>query len=97
MIRAMLKSALIVLLAAFASCEQNNIKEKNLREYDGTDPDKPIYLAIDGKIYDVSASPNFYGPGGHYHHFTGRDASRAVSILGARVVIEDSSSCNAIF
>lgn len=53
------------------------ITEEDLKQYDGTDPEKPIYLAIDGTIFDVSASPVFYGPGGHYHHFTGKDASRA--------------------
>lgn len=53
------------------------LTEEELKQYDGTDPEKPIYLAIDGTIFDVSASPIFYGPGGHYHHFTGKDASRA--------------------
>ncbi|KAF2723480.1 cytochrome b5 [Polychaeton citri CBS 116435] len=51
--------------------------DEQLLPYDGTDPAKPIYLAIKGTVFDVSASPKFYGPGGHYHHFVGRDASRA--------------------
>ena len=42
------------------------LTEEELKQYDGTNPDEPIYLAIDGTIYDVSASPAFYGPGGHY-------------------------------
>ena len=37
----------------------------------------PIYLAINGTIYDVSASPSFYGPGGGYHFFAGNDGTRA--------------------
>lgn len=37
----------------------------------------PIYVALNGTIYDVSASPEFYGPGGSYHFFAGRDATRA--------------------
>lgn len=52
------------------------LTESQLKAYTGADPNKPIYLAIDGVIYDVSSSPRFYGPGGHYNHFTGRDASR---------------------
>lgn len=36
-----------------------------------------ILIAINRTVYDVSDSPKFYGPGGPYHHFTGRDASRA--------------------
>ncbi|KAK7724922.1 hypothetical protein SLS57_004193 [Botryosphaeria dothidea] len=49
-----------------------------LRTYDGTDPTKPIYLAINRTIHDVSAGRAFYGPpAGPYAHFAGRDASRA--------------------
>ncbi|CRK44456.1 hypothetical protein BN1723_006108 [Verticillium longisporum] len=32
-----------------------------LRAYDGTTPDTPIYLAINHTIYDVSANPRSYG------------------------------------
>lgn len=77
----MLPATLLLLLTAFVSSKELSIKEPDLRDYDGTDSSKPIYLAIDGTIYDVSASPAFYGPGGSYHHLTGRDASRAVSLL----------------
>uniref|UniRef100_A0A093UUU1 Membrane steroid-binding protein 2 n=1 Tax=Talaromyces marneffei PM1 TaxID=1077442 RepID=A0A093UUU1_TALMA len=45
--------------------------------YDGTDPSLPIYLALNGTIIDVSANPGVYGPGGGYHFFVGRDATRA--------------------
>lgn len=73
---------LLLLLVGFASLtafgkKQLHLTETELRSFDGTDETKPIYLAIDGTIYDVSASPTFYGPGGHYHHFVGRDATRA--------------------
>ncbi|KAL9596092.1 MAG: hypothetical protein Q9219_006040 [cf. Caloplaca sp. 3 TL-2023] len=45
--------------------------------YNGTDPALPIYLALNNSIYDVSASPHIYGPGGAYAFFSGRDATRA--------------------
>ncbi|KIY02114.1 uncharacterized protein Z520_02252 [Fonsecaea multimorphosa CBS 102226] len=45
--------------------------------YDGSDPAKPIYLAINGTIFDVSAGKHTYGPGGSYEVFAGRDATRA--------------------
>ncbi|KND01606.1 uncharacterized protein SPPG_03403 [Spizellomyces punctatus DAOM BR117] len=48
-----------------------------LAQYDGTDPSKPIYLAINGKVYDVSAGPQYYGKGGGYNFFSGKDAARA--------------------
>lgn len=53
------------------------LTDEQLRAYDGTDPKKPIYLALNGTIYDVSSNPKTYGPGGSYHFFTGRDAARA--------------------
>lgn len=53
------------------------LTDEELKAYDGTDPTKPIYLAINGTIYDVSNGRNFYGPGGSYHFFAGADASRA--------------------
>ncbi|KAF2466423.1 uncharacterized protein BDR25DRAFT_336568 [Lindgomyces ingoldianus] len=53
------------------------LTDDQLLAYDGTDPKKPIYLALNGTIYDVSASPQTYGPGGSYHFFAGRDAARA--------------------
>ncbi|KAN0106782.1 cytochrome b5 [Hyaloscypha variabilis] len=50
--------------------------DADLRFYDGTDPTKPILLAINGTIYDVSNGRKHYGPGGSYHLFAGADASR---------------------
>lgn len=38
-----------------------------LANFDGSDPSKPIYLAIDGDVYDVSSSARIYGPDGSYH------------------------------
>ncbi|KAL8846573.1 MAG: hypothetical protein Q9221_008339 [Calogaya cf. arnoldii] len=45
--------------------------------YNGTLPSLPIYLSLNASIYDVSSSPHLYGPGGPYHFFSGRDATRA--------------------
>jgi predicted heme/steroid binding protein len=50
---------------------------EELSAYDGQDPEKPIYLAINGTIYDVSNGRHIYGPGGSYNVFAGVDASRA--------------------
>lgn len=36
--------------------------------------DEKIYIALCGKVYDVSDSP-FYKPDGAYHAFAGRDAT----------------------
>ena len=53
------------------------LTEAQMKQFDGTVDGKRTYLAINGTIFDVSASPTFYGPGGHYHHFAGKDATRA--------------------
>ncbi|KAI8799353.1 cytochrome b5-like heme/steroid binding domain-containing protein [Cladochytrium replicatum] len=50
---------------------------EELAQYDGSDPKKPIYIALLGEVFDVTAGPSYYGPGGGYHFFAGRDASRA--------------------
>lgn len=54
-----------------------SLTDAELLAYNGEDPSKPIYLGLDGSIYDVSAAPQTYGPGGSYHFFAGRDAARA--------------------
>ena len=45
--------------------------------YNGTDRNLPTYLAVNGTIFDVSANPRIYGPGGMYGFFAGKDAARA--------------------
>ncbi|KAJ4774422.1 hypothetical protein LUZ62_058679 [Rhynchospora pubera] len=55
------------------------ISEEELKAYDGSDPKKPLLMAIKGQIYDVTQSRMFYGPGGPYALFAGRDASRALA------------------
>ena len=61
------------------------VTQTELEDGDGTDG-APIYVALRGRVYDVSsAGTKFYGPGKPYHHFVGRDASRAFA-TGCRAV-----------
>ncbi|WKA07190.1 hypothetical protein VitviT2T_025046 [Vitis vinifera] len=55
------------------------ITEEELKTYDGSDSKKPLLMAIKGQIYDVSQGRIFYGPGGPYALFAGKDASRALA------------------
>ncbi|EXC01112.1 putative steroid-binding protein 3 [Morus notabilis] len=52
---------------------------QELLQYNGSDPSKPIYVAVKGRIFDVTAGKSFYGPGGPYAVFAGKDASRALA------------------
>lgn len=39
---------------------------------------QPIYVAVDGDVFDVSSASGAYGPGGSYSIFAGHDASYAL-------------------
>ncbi|KZZ86944.1 Cytochrome b5 [Ascosphaera apis ARSEF 7405] len=49
-----------------------------LQPYNGQNG-APVYLAVKGKVYDVTSGRNFYGPGGPYANFAGRDATRGLA------------------
>jgi membrane-associated progesterone receptor component len=63
---------------ATALAMSTELTAAQLRAYDGSDPPKPIYLAVRGKVYDVTSGRSFYGPGGSYAMFAGREAARAL-------------------
>jgi len=50
-----------------------------LGDYDGSNPDKPLLLAIRAQVYDVGRGRDFYGPGGPYGMFAGKDCTRALA------------------
>nr|ACV67263.1 progesterone receptor membrane component 1-like protein [Brachionus manjavacas] len=51
---------------------------EELKQYDGIKSDGRILIGVLGKVFDVSKAKDFYGPGGPYSVFAGRDASRAL-------------------
>lgn len=48
-----------------------------LSSFDGSDPTKPIYISLAGKIFDVSSAKRHYKKGETYNCLTGRDATYA--------------------
>jgi membrane-associated progesterone receptor component len=50
----------------------------DLEPYNGRN-NMPVYLAVRGRVFDVTSGRNFYGPGGPYANFAGRDASRGLA------------------
>ncbi|KAJ3120933.1 hypothetical protein HK098_004117 [Nowakowskiella sp. JEL0407] len=58
--------------------ELRNYTPLELLEFDGKDG-KKIYFAVNRKVLDVTKGRSFYGPGGMYGNFAGRDASRGLA------------------
>ncbi|MCJ1261989.1 hypothetical protein MMC22_001858 [Lobaria immixta] len=58
--------------------QNSPISVAELAKCDGTNTDHPTYVAIKGTAFDVSGN-SAYAPGGAYHIFAGKDASRALA------------------
>lgn len=70
-----------------------------LRQYDGTQPDGRVLIAVNGWIFDVTRGRRFYGPGGPYALFGGRDASRGLatfSVTSSDKEYDDLSDLNSM-
>jgi len=69
-----------------------------LKEYNGTGPEGRVLVAVNGKIFDVTKGKRFYGPGGPYAAFAGRDASRGLALFSvdASEEYDDLSDLNAM-
>ncbi|KAI0044434.1 progesterone binding protein [Auriscalpium vulgare] len=58
--------------------KEDPFTQEQLKQYDGSDPSKPIYVAIKGTVFDVSHKRDSYGPGKSYNIFAGKDGSRGL-------------------
>ena len=64
-----------------------NITLSELSRYNGTNQDLPVYLALDGFVYDVSPGrTDFYNPGKPYHYLAGRDSSADLHVAGGTII-----------
>ncbi|XP_073997573.1 membrane-associated progesterone receptor component 1-like [Rhodnius prolixus] len=70
---------------------------EELKEFDGTGSEGRVLVAVNGKVFDVTKGKRFYGPGGPYAAFGGRDASRGLatfSVTGGKEDYDDLSDLN---
>jgi len=64
--------------------EEENLRDftlDQLRQFNGEDKDKPIYISLKHDVFDVSSARDFYGEGSSYNCFAGREASRAMALF----------------
>jgi len=88
-----LKSIMEAARADLAPPKDDPYSTIQLKEYDGSDPTKPIFVAIKGTIFDVSAKADVYGRGKSYNIFAGKDGScgLGMSSLKAEDAVADYS------
>ncbi|KAF5376277.1 hypothetical protein D9615_008515 [Tricholomella constricta] len=53
---------------------------EELKQYNGSNRNLPIYVAIKGTIFDVSHKSDVYGPGRSYSIFAGKDGSKGLGM-----------------
>ncbi|XP_071962927.1 neudesin-like [Antedon mediterranea] len=77
-------SLLLLVILCFLLNEINSdslriFTPEDIKEFDGSDSEKPIYMAVKGVVFDVSTGKDFYGKGAAYNALVGKDASRGVA------------------
>lgn len=64
-----------------------NFNFLTLSQYNGIDVSKPVLLALDGYVYDVSPGRDeFYAVGKPYHDLVGKDSSQLLHLVGADII-----------
>ena len=65
--------------APLPQAEERDYSLAELSGFDGSDPSKPLLIGVRGYVYDVTRGRDFYGPGGPYGMFAGKDCTRALA------------------
>jgi predicted heme/steroid binding protein len=69
-----------------ASMNLPTLSVESLKEFNGEDDSKPIYIGLNGKVYDVSAGREFYRSDGPYHYLAGKDSSVELNLFGPEII-----------
>jgi membrane-associated progesterone receptor component len=59
--------------------EARDYTADELRAFNGSDPKLPVLLALEGRVFDVTHGRSFYGKGGPYEMFAGRECAVALA------------------
>lgn len=60
--------------------------ENDIAQFNGEDLSKPIYIGLNGYVYDVTAGKKFYKTGGTYHYLAGKDSSAELNEIGGDII-----------
>lgn len=60
---------------------------EDLSKYNGSNPELPIYIGLNGVVYDVSqGAADFYAKGKSYNYLTGKDSSKELNLIGGSII-----------
>lgn len=69
------------------SANLKSFTPESIKEFDGIDLNKPVYIAYEGYVYDVSPGRDeFYNKDMPYHYLTGRDSTTELTIAGGGII-----------
>ncbi len=79
-----------ILQKPISECSNLDIQvfnQDSIKDFNGTSEYKPIYIAYNGCVYDVTPGKDkFYGVEMEYNYLTGKDSSEELNIAGGGII-----------